>query len=286
MTNLEKADKEQVRDYQVAPWAESMARALQQTCGGSFCAKMFDEQEQTGGVNANDPCFWLRFSASGALQGELAISISRTDQVQLQQILVCGKPGSEKTSIQDLHEVLADFLCTTAALAGPALTKQLGRDVQFTHLGTGTPQWSAAASGGFHLTGEGNASVGVSLQVSEELMESLRSIPVGAGRFANFVPVNAAAPPPSTIETNLKLLKDVELEVTLHFGKRDMLLRDVFELAPGSVVELDRQTHDPVELLVGKKVVARGEVVVVDGNYGIRVTEIASPSERIASLSQ
>jgi 3'(2'), 5'-bisphosphate nucleotidase len=56
--------------------------------------------------------------------------------------------------------------------------------------------------------------------------------------------------------------------------------------AGGAVVELDGQVHDPVELLVGTRLVAKGEVVVVDGNYGIRVTEIASPGERMASLNQ
>lgn len=77
---------------------------------------------------------------------------------------------------------------------------------------------------------------------------------------------------------------DVELEVVLRFGQREMLLRDVLNLAPGTVLELDQQVQDPVELLVGNKVIAWGEVVAVDGNYGLRITRLASREERLESL--
>ena len=76
---------------------------------------------------------------------------------------------------------------------------------------------------------------------------------------------------------NLKLVMDVELNVTLRFGQRQMPLREVLELASGSVVELDRMVDEPVELLLDGKLIARGEAVVVDGNYGLRVTEIPQP---------
>ena len=78
-------------------------------------------------------------------------------------------------------------------------------------------------------------------------------------------------------EGNLDLLLDVELEVTLRFGERIMLLRDILELGEGSVVELDRQVEEPVDLLLDGKLIARGEVVVVDGNYGLRIQEMVTP---------
>jgi flagellar motor switch protein FliN len=73
---------------------------------------------------------------------------------------------------------------------------------------------------------------------------------------------------------NLKLVMDVELNVSLRFGQRQMPLHEVLDLASGSVVELDRKVNEPVELLLDGKLVARGEAVIVDGNYGLRVTEI------------
>jgi flagellar motor switch protein FliN/FliY len=63
-----------------------------------------------------------------------------------------------------------------------------------------------------------------------------------------------------------------------------MALHDILDLSAGSVVELNQYVQDPVELLVGRKVIARGEVVVVDGNYALRVSQIISPMERIESL--
>jgi flagellar motor switch protein FliN/FliY len=76
---------------------------------------------------------------------------------------------------------------------------------------------------------------------------------------------------------NLKLVMDVELNVSLRFGQRQLPLREVLDLGSGSVIELDRMADEPVELYLDGKLIARGEAVVVDGNYGLRVTEIPQP---------
>jgi flagellar motor switch protein FliN/FliY len=70
---------------------------------------------------------------------------------------------------------------------------------------------------------------------------------------------------------------DVELNVSLRFGQRQLPLREVLDLTSGSVIELDRMADEPVELFLDGKLIARGEAVVVDGNYGLRVTEIPRP---------
>jgi flagellar motor switch protein FliN/FliY len=76
---------------------------------------------------------------------------------------------------------------------------------------------------------------------------------------------------------NLDLVMNVELNVTLRFGQRHLTLREVLDLTSGSVVELDRQVDEPVELLLNGEVIARGEAVVIDGNYGLRVSEVIKP---------
>ena len=83
---------------------------------------------------------------------------------------------------------------------------------------------------------------------------------------------------------NLDLILDVQVPISVRFGKRQMLLEDILKLRHGSVIELDRSADDPVELLVNDKLLARGEVVVADGHYAIRITEVESPAERIRSL--
>jgi flagellar motor switch protein FliN/FliY len=94
------------------------------------------------------------------------------------------------------------------------------------------------------------------------------------------------APPvsPGVVSPGVELLLDVELEATLRFGCREMPLGEILELGPGDVVELDRHISDPVDLIVGDKIVARGEVVLVNGNFGLRVTEVAAPRNRLESI--
>jgi flagellar motor switch protein FliN/FliY len=82
----------------------------------------------------------------------------------------------------------------------------------------------------------------------------------------------------------VELLMDVELEASLRFGSREMSLNEVLDLGPGDVVELDRQIAEPVDLLVGDKIVARGEVVLVNGNFGFSVVEVAEAEMRLESV--
>ena len=89
-------------------------------------------------------------------------------------------------------------------------------------------------------------------------------------------------PPARTMEVTptLDVLLDVELPLTLRFGTTELAFGDVMGLNTGSVIEFARAAEEPVELLVNGHVVARGEVVVVQGNYGVRITGIASRRER------
>jgi flagellar motor switch protein FliN/FliY len=77
---------------------------------------------------------------------------------------------------------------------------------------------------------------------------------------------------------------DAELEVALFFGERQLLLKEILELDSGSVVELNHHLDEPVDLRVGGRTIARGEVVVVEGNYGLRITEIVDQQQRMGML--
>lgn len=89
---------------------------------------------------------------------------------------------------------------------------------------------------------------------------------------------------PAAPSGNFDLLLEIALDATLRFGSRALELRELLELGPGDVVELDRHLTDPVDLIVGDKIVARGEVVLVNGNFGLRVTEVAEPMRRLESI--
>jgi len=79
----------------------------------------------------------------------------------------------------------------------------------------------------------------------------------------------------------LDLLLDIELPVTLRFGKTRMTLQEVIDLNTGSVIDFGQGAEEPVEVLVNGRVVARGEAVMVQGNYGVRISEIESRRERL-----
>jgi flagellar motor switch protein FliN/FliY len=85
--------------------------------------------------------------------------------------------------------------------------------------------------------------------------------------------------------SNLAVLMDVQLPVSIRFGRTEMLLEDVIRLGIGSVIELNSGAPESVELVVNGRTLARGEVVTVDGFYGIRISEITSVSERIESFN-
>ncbi|KWX08826.1 flagellar motor switch protein FliN, partial [Hydrogenibacillus schlegelii] len=98
-----------------------------------------------------------------------------------------------------------------------------------------------------------------------------------------FPDLSASAPVGAGSET-LQLLLDVPLEVTVELGRTKRLIKDILSLAPGSIIELDKLAGEPVDIYVNHKRIARGEVVVIDENFGVRVTEIISPWERLGTL--
>jgi flagellar motor switch protein FliN/FliY len=97
------------------------------------------------------------------------------------------------------------------------------------------------------------------------------------GGLADASPVARAGRDASAVRSGLDMLHDVEMEVSAELGRTRMSVRELLSLVPGAVVELDRAAGSPADLLVNGRLIARGEVVVVDENFGIRITEIIAP---------
>ncbi len=84
---------------------------------------------------------------------------------------------------------------------------------------------------------------------------------------------------------NLELLLDIPLEITAELGRAKMIINDLLQLGQGSVIELNKLAGEPLEILINQKLIARGEVVVVNEKFGIRLTDVISPLERIKQLT-
>lgn len=93
-----------------------------------------------------------------------------------------------------------------------------------------------------------------------------------------------AAPNMMGGDTNINLIMDVPLQVTVELGRTRKLIREILELSPGSVIELDKLAGEPVDILANGKLIAKGEVVVIDENFGVRITDIVSPLERAYTI--
>jgi len=224
----------------------------------------------------------LRFEAAQSLSGEQGFVLSKGDGVRLAQLLL-AEPQDASTAMSDDHkDAVGELFRQFAGAAAMALKGLAGGEVSFKWAGMEPLQGEPGARIGVQVGSANSTPFIMLIEVSSALVTALNPAPQPSAP-ALVLPAPTESPARAR-DAKLELLMDVELDVTLRFGERQLLLRDILDLNAGSVVELDQNVQDPVDLLVGGKVVARGEVVVVDGNYGLRVMEIVSPMERIESL--
>lgn len=120
---------------------------------------------------------------------------------------------------------------------------------------------------------------GQPLTMAKPQAQPQSNVPVQPVQFAPLKPSGIPV-----IDPNIALIMDVPLQVTVELGRTRKLIREILELSPGSVVELDKLAGEPVDILVNGKLIAKGEVVVIDENFGVRVTDIVSPIERASNL--
>ncbi|MCA1023074.1 flagellar motor switch phosphatase FliY [Halobacillus litoralis] len=109
---------------------------------------------------------------------------------------------------------------------------------------------------------------------------SAREADVHHAQFQQFEPTSLAG----TAQKNLDMLMDIPLKVTVELGRTKRTVKEILELSAGSVVELDKLAGEPVDIHINEKLMAKGEVVVIDENFGVRVTDILSPKDRLTKL--
>jgi len=151
-----------------------------------------------------------------------------------------------------------------------------------------------SGEGAQEVSGEQPVSTGsVSEEPPRSTGPSLESrAPVGGGAVSSSTPVAQPVQfaPLSQAESisagpkNIDLILDVPVKVSVELGETKMLIRDILALSPGALVELNKLAGEPVDILVNGRVIARGEVVVIDENFGVRITAIVTPQERIERM--
>ena len=191
---------------------------------------------------------------------------------------VLAAAGIDEASDEDSKPTYMEVLQQALSGLASALSAEAGREVGCGKGAEGSP--GAAASGAVEWT-IGDQKVIATFLASEALLDALKPAPPAPPPPAAATGTGAAAAP---VSPALDLIYDVELPVSVSFGRAHIPVKEVLKLTSGSIVELNRAIAEPVEIIVNNCVIARGEVVVVEGNYGVRILEIVSRSERLRTL--
>jgi len=268
-------------------WVDCFRNVLGQVAGFPVTVEPGNEEDSAAAeASGEKPPVWVLFAASKSLHGEMAIFSTEAGALPLAQILMSEPPDPAVPFDKNRRDAYEEFLNQVVGHVATGLKSAVGGEVEIKPSGGEAPAWPDATRTGLRITGEKFAPIRLGLVVTAELVGSFPP-PQEAKSPVAPQAVQAPAPPPAASaarSSNLELLLDVALDATIRFGQKHMLLRDILDLHPGVAIALDRHVEEPVELLIGGRMVARGEVVIVDGNYGLRITEIVSPQQRIESL--
>jgi len=197
--------------------------------------------------------------------------------------------------LQAAHqEAIRDAINQMLASAGPALMPLFGRSVSYAPVTVHAiedaevlpqelaPQadrcWLARA----RATGADGFAIELMLTINQELARAIAVL--GAEEPEAPAPVAARGERAESVPSKIDMILDVTLPVTVELGRARMQIQDILKLTPGSVIELDKSSGDPVELFINDRPIAKGEVVIIDENFGVRLTSIVTATERIKTL--
>lgn len=260
-----------------------------------------NETDISGEVPLQPPVALLDVSVNGDASGSMKITISAMLATALGDMMLGGE-GVEKEEMDDddldaTKEILSNILGSlSTALSGQKTLPKLNFNVEdirfieadgnidltgFTKLYTYTMSvQSTSANIAFAVDSSINSVLGGGDSAVEEVA-SAPSIDTSNETTQDSVSTSTLT---NEEMRNIDLIKDVKLPIRVRIGSKKMLLKDVLSMDIGSVIELDQLANDPLEILVGDKIIALGEVVIIDGNFGVQISEIGTKRERLEKL--
>jgi len=250
----------------IETWKTCVEQVLSQISGQTMAFEI--SQKPWSGAESD---LWYSVTASGAANGEMRLRLPADAAIRLaQKFLSETEPAAELSS--EHKEALEELLRQMAGQAATALAASVGGEVHLQLAAATASSWRSANTLSLRTRDEAGSPVVIEIQMSPDLVSTLRPRPSEQSP----APADASAAPVdvSPEAASYQRLMDVGLEVKLRFGTRRMVLRDVLALSAGVVVELDSNVNSPVNLLLDGRTIAQGEVVVVDGKYGFRVTQV------------
>ncbi|WP_306590116.1 flagellar motor switch protein FliN [Geothrix sp. 21YS21S-4] len=291
-------------------FAESMGSVFSMLTGREFQLKSTPgDSLEAAGIAAlhGAPTILVKANYQKGLNGALFFSLPLKEGTMLVDLMLGGDGASADELVGDSKDALAETFNQVMGSANQTLSDLAGETLAIAnvdilavapeegafaeHLGQGPFQDVALP------TTQDSLSTTIHLLLPDLLLQQLkRKLGLVEAPEPAAPPPPPAAPAPSPAHRapvaagpfpdagNLDLLLDIQLPVVVRMGQTEMQMGELLKLTPGAILELNRSADAPVELLVNGKHIARGEVVVVDGNFAFRITEIDSRAARIRSL--
>jgi flagellar motor switch protein FliN len=262
MKSMKASETNQPAQDIAAVFGNALAKSLSAACESKWTvAPSGQSLELTPEIEA---ALYFRLSFSGPVEAEMYFG------VQLAEIQAFGLRSQAQTGSESRDESLSALqaVLDAAGLALPgALSENGALTVRVERVATPKLPIEHALEV-VAQPEDAKTSISMFLFFDRTLVTAIASLTAGRAAYPAVESASAA---------NLNMVLDVALNVTLRFGQRQLSLREVLDLSSGSVVELDRQVDEPVDLFLDGKVIARGEAVIIDGNYGMRITQVLQP---------
>ena len=264
-------------------WSDSFSQVLGQTTN-SAVTSVVSAEAPADLPPSGEGDLWAVVTSSGALRGEMSVRLAAATVLGLAQSFMSEAATPEAQPTADHRDAVVELLRQVSGIVSTALKAHWGEFQLRVEQASSAPSWPPA--GTFWLLAGEAGPTGLALEfgLSAALAAELRAERTAAVKAGTAKAETAKETTGNSAVTaadsrpgagTLDLLMDVQLAMTLRFGAKRLLLREVLDLSPGVVIELDRRVQEPVDLLLDGKLVARGEVVVIDGNYGLRVTDVS-----------
>jgi flagellar motor switch protein FliN len=260
-------------------WSDSFSQVLGQITG-SAPPSAVEKEVPTDVTPAAEGDLWAVITASGALRGEMGVRLAAAIGLRLAQLFMSEPATPDAQLTPDHREAVVELLRQVSGVVASTAKARWGEMQLSVEAASAAPSWAPTETLWLRAGDTGPSGMVMEFGLSVALVAQLTAGKPESTKAKTVKPVTAHSNPvPSTDSGQgagtLDLLLDVQLAMTLRFGAKTLLLRDVLDLSPGTVVELDRKVQEPVELLLDGRLIARGEVVVIEGNYGLRVTEVS-----------
>jgi flagellar motor switch protein FliN/FliY len=278
----------QMRDWLLAEWLDKLCLILESMADERPSVQRFTAEDGSAGPDSDCLIWMQKFSGLSEAPIWIAIHPSFAIECGRRTLQAAGVESNDETeatntfseilsqSLSALGQAISAHLLMEANAADGAPVDAAPADVQWIGAQASfgedrlEPFWMAVAPALLDKLGAGTP--------SSQAEEKKTAAPVAVE------PVNGVLPEAGNSKT-FDLLLDVALPVCISFGRTFLAIKDVLKLTTGSIVELDRTVSEPVDVIVNNCVIARGEVVVVEGNYGVRINQIATRFDRLKTGS-